>query len=71
MILKVSLDVRTVGFKARKSFNQNGTDVIIHKSRLKLTNFSFDVRTVGFERFSDYKKKIESAKCANEYKKFV
>ena len=54
MLLKVSLDVRTVGFKARKSSNQNWTDVIIHKSRVKLTNFSFDVRTVGFERFSDF-----------------
>ena len=55
MLLKVSLDVRTVGFKARKSSNQNWTDVIIHKSRVKLINYSFDVRTVGFERFSDYK----------------
>ena len=44
---------------------------MIHKSRVKLINYSFDVRTVGFERFSDYKKKIESAKSANEYKKFV
>ena len=71
MFLKISLDVRTVGFMARKYSNQNWTDVIIHKSRVKLINNSFDVRTVGFERFSDYKKKIESAKCANEYKKFV
>ena len=71
MFLKISLDVRTVGFMARKYSNQNWTDVMIHKSRVKLTNYSFDVRTVGFERFSDYKKKIESAKSANEYKKFV
>ena len=71
MLLKVSLDVRTVGFKARKSSNQNWTDVIIHKSRVKLINYSFDVRTVGFERFSDYKVQIESTKCVNEYKKFV
>ena len=55
MLLKVSLDVRTVGFKVRKYSNQNWTDVIIHKSREKLINYSFDVRTVGFERFSDYK----------------
>ena len=53
---------------ARKYSNQNWTDVMIHKSRVKLINYSFDVRTVGFERFSDYKRKIESAKCANEYK---
>ena len=71
MFLKISLDVRTVGFMARKYSNQNWTDVMIHKSRVKLINYSFDVRTVGFERFSDYKKKIESAKSANEYKKFV
>ena len=55
MFLKISLDVRTVGFMARKYSNQNWTDVMIHKSRVKLINYSFDVRTVGFERFSDYK----------------
>ena len=54
MLLKVSLDVRTVGIKARKYSNQNWTDVMIHKSRVKLINYSFDVRTVGFERFSDF-----------------
>ena len=69
--MKVSLDVRTVGFKVRKYSNQNHTDVMIHISRKNVTNFGFVVRTVGFERFSDYKRKIESAKCANEYKKFV
>ena len=71
MFLRISLHVRTIGFMAQKYSNQNWTDAMIHKSRVKLINYSFDVRTVGFERFSDYKKKIESAKSANEYKKFV
>ena len=55
VLWKDSLDVQTVGFKVRKYSNQNWTDVMIHKSRVKLINYSFDVRTVGFERFSDYK----------------